>query len=410
MSKTELKVDDYSIEYFIDMIGAFINRVKPQAKQRVNWDEVLYLSQIHSLTGLLGYMSQMESSEFKPNEKLAKSFLNIYIYNLQLAINRNLEFKEIIDELCRNKIPHILMKGYVIQNYYQQSEIRSMGDIDFVVHEEDAEKTDKILVKLGYVFEKKVGFVNEYSKGRTRAEVHTKLFSSTDKEKNSDIIEYFNSCWDNAFSTDNGYSYMLIKEYHLLFLLSHMAKHFSGGGCGIRMIIDIAVFLKHFSGQLKFDYLIQELDKINLTQFAVTIFRLCNLWFNTDLPECIPELRTEVLNGLRAFIIKRGTFGKKNKNALANEYRITYEKNQGKNRFLLNISTFITAVFPSVSTLKHYYPKAKKGFVFIIIAWFKRTYELWFGKKNYSKKLLRDIKNASCEANSIYKLLKDIGL
>ena len=408
MNNLELKLDDYSIEYFIDILSAFVNGAKPQAKHKINWDEILHLAQMHSLTGLLGYMSQMESSDFKPDEKTIKQFYNIYLYNLQIAINRNMEIKHIANELNRNKIPHILMKGYIVQNYYPINEMRSMGDIDIVVHEEDFEKADEILANNEFDFKSKVGFVRSYSKGNINIEIHTRLFSFVYPNKN--LTDYFDTCWNFTVSADNSYSFVLNKEYHLLYLLSHIAKHFYVDGCGIRMILDIALYLKYFNGNLDFDYLFCELDKLNLTKFAKVIFGLCNILFNISIPDSVFPLDTKTCDVLTLFIIKRGLFGSSDTNIFSKMLRKDYEKNTGKNKFFIRTSSLFKYIFPPANMLKCYYAKAENGVLFYIIAWIIKAYVLIVKRKDFTKKIFIDLKNAPLEADSMYRILREIGL
>lgn len=410
MNDFKQKLNGYSGTYLIEMASAFLNDTKLEAKREVPWDEVLYLARIHSLTGLLGYMSQLECSAFKPNEELRRQFLDLYFCSLQASIARDAAYQHIIDSLCGQRIPHLLMKGYVIQDYYPLRELRSMGDLDFVVHEEDLEKTDRLLKENGFTFQVKVGFVSEYVKGNIKAEAHTKLFSSTYTELNGSLVEYFSDCWAHAVRRDNGYSYEPDREYHLLYLLSHMAKHFRAGGCGVRMVLDIAVYLHYFEGRLDERYLWNELEKMQLSRFAQTIFGLCNRWFAVPLPGGVPALEDGTCRILSSFILGKGTFGGENANLFAGEFRREYEKNAGKNRLILRAGSLLRAAFPGADILKSYHPKAGDGFWFSLLAWFRRTYILLFRKKGYPQKLLRDMKNASGEAEASYALLRTIGL
>lgn len=43
---------------------------------------------------------------------------------------------QVIECLNQKKIFHVLMKGWVLKRYYPILELRTMGDIDFLIREE----------------------------------------------------------------------------------------------------------------------------------------------------------------------------------------------------------------------------------------------------------------------------------
>jgi hypothetical protein len=409
MAKPTFESEDDNKRYFIEMMAAFINGRKPEATKPVDWDRLFQFAQKHSMAGLLGYMAQYETSEFKPDEETKKKLLGIYVYTLQAHGSREHEHQLVIGALNRNGIPHILIKGSVLQHYYPLAEIRTMGDLDLGVRVEDIGKTDGSLKELGFTLDNTVGYVREYSKGGVSVEIHTRLVSSSHKKINDKLTEYFGGGWEHAFPTGQGESYELEPEYHLLYLLSHIAKHFRSNGCGARMLLDIAVFLKHFEGKLDFVLIGRELEKLGMTHFAATIFGLCDAWFGVKAPVG-GELPPNIYHQLSSFILDGGTFGDREGNIVARRYRIEYEKNTGKRRLLLRTSSLIRSIFPSAANLKYYYPDADKGFPWYFIGWFVKLYCLLFKRRKFSKKILSDIKSAPEEAEKMYEFLRTIGL
>lgn len=404
MNDRKMNMDDYSGRYFIEMTSAFLNGTSLRADRPVKWDEILYLARIQSMTGILGYMAQMEESEYKAEPKLAEQFFRMYLHNLQVAVNRDVQCRRIMDALCEKKIRHIVMKGIVVRNYYPIKELRSMGDFDFVVHEEDVEEAEKILLEIGYQFLKQSGFVREYTMGDYCAEIHTKLFSSVLKEKNQNIIRYFDDAWEHTQPTENGFTMTLNEEYHLLFLLCHIAKHFYGGKCGIRMILDIAVYLKHFSGTLDVGSIWRELEKLNLRQFAENIFGLCDSWFGVALPDFKSDLHEPIYGMLYTFIVMGGMYGGVHRNSVARQYRMECEKYSNKKRVFLWGRILFQKIFPSAKKISYYHQKAEKNFIFYIAAWFIRAFHLKKGK------VLKDLKNGAKDVECEYNILKSIGL
>jgi hypothetical protein len=408
MSGLKNEMDEYSIDYFIEIISAFINGTNPHAKKALSWDDILYLSQIHAVAGIMGYTAQKETSSFRPNAEAAKIHRGLYLHTIQSSVRSAFAYQRIIDEFTKNQIPHIVMKGHVVKDYYPVMELRSMGDLDLVAHEEDLDKIDKIMIESGFVLKDTIGFVREYASQSVQVEIHSKLFSSTYKEKNDRMIRYFEDCWRHASAGTNGYTYYLDHAYHLLYLLGHMAKHFLAGGCGIRMLMDIAVYLNHFSGKLDFHFIYKELQTLEMTRFADTIFELCNIWFQTHAPG--NEIESWLRSALKDLIIKKGVFGNIENNPIAGQLRKDYEINPNKNRKLQGIASLFAMIFPGRSVLCAYDPKANKGFFHAFTAWFIRAYFLLVQKKGYSKTIYRNIRTAALMADHSYKLLREIGL
>jgi hypothetical protein len=409
-NKININYDDYNVQYFKDLISSFINGTKPEAKQEVNWDVIIYLAQIHSLTGLVGYMVQLDDSKYKPDDTYLKAFLDMYLFCTQHSVNQNYNYQIIISKLCENNIPHILFKGYVVRHYYPLSEVRSMGDIDIVIHEENVKKTDKLLMDLGYKYDKTSGFAREYIGKYACAEMHTNLFSTTYFEKTNNMVRYFSDCWQHAYCTDNGYSYQLNDEYHLIYLICHMVKHFYSGGCGIRMLLDIALYLVHFNDKLNYDYFWQEISVLNITEFTKIIMKLCQDWFGIPLPVGMENAAPEISDSIPRFILERGTFGKLNFNYIARSIRMEYEKKAGTNRLLLRLTIFMKALFPGKEKLAFYYKNAEKSIFGLILAWFIRIHSLTIKRGEHSKKVMSDVKNAGKESELMYDLLRNIGL
>ena len=68
-------------------------------------------------------------------------------------------------------------------------------------------------------------------------------------------------------------------EEHFIFLLFHLAKHLNSSGAGIRMVLDLAVFLKKYQDSMDWEFIRKELAGIRLQDFAEHILSLCGALF-----------------------------------------------------------------------------------------------------------------------------------
>ena len=72
-------------------------------------------------------------------------------------------------------------------------------------------------------------------------ELHTELESVNVQSK-----IYFSDFFGNI-SEGEGFTYKLKPLYHLLYVITHIAKHLKTGGAGIRMIMDIDAIFSQLS-------------------------------------------------------------------------------------------------------------------------------------------------------------------
>lgn len=62
---------------------------------------------------------------------------------------RNLHYHAELHKLLAD-IPYVILKGQVSAFYYPNPMLRSMGDVDFLVHKEDRGKVDQLLKNSGF--------------------------------------------------------------------------------------------------------------------------------------------------------------------------------------------------------------------------------------------------------------------
>ena len=73
------------------------------------------------------------------------------------------------------KIPYAFFKGYELRELYPVPELRTMGDVDVLVRDEDLERTAEVLCGLGYQKEEGGSAVWALKKDNFSYEVHRRL-------------------------------------------------------------------------------------------------------------------------------------------------------------------------------------------------------------------------------------------
>lgn len=341
-----------SQKYFISLLSSKINKTEVNTDVHgVDWDEIYELAKIHNLIVItFSAINDLPENLRPPKEiynKMKKQFF------LQIRCNTSIEnhAKKIIDVFNQQKIEHILMKGYLLKTYYPSPEYRSMSDVDILIKDKDRDKSHDIMQRLGYKNNTKGVTVWDYKKSVSFVEIHTVLLNKEFKD-DVDFKDYFSNVWQNIKKLDADYSYMLEEQYNLIYLLVHAAKHFHNCGCGVRMIMDIAVYINKFRDILDWEYIWNEVEKLDLKLFTQNILVLCNKWFDTKI-NFEYEIDEEFYDKLCESILLGGTFGFNNSNFRIAQIR-NESKNNTKNRTTSLKNIFKDMFFPPYEELIKY--------------------------------------------------------
>ena len=138
---------DYNKEYLVKILGAFVQEKEaPVPEKEINWETIFALGQIHSVTGIIYYMVKNLGQDHKPPEVIMRTMKEIYMRNIYKDVQVSYELDILNQEFAKEKIPHVFVKGYILKHYYPVPELRTMGDVDFLIKKEDREKTKDTLV------------------------------------------------------------------------------------------------------------------------------------------------------------------------------------------------------------------------------------------------------------------------
>lgn len=331
---------------FIGLINSYVNKTNVVPNEP-NWGRIYELAKIHSLTGML-YVS-IKDKELCDDKEALNALSNSFVATVKHSIIQERVAKNLVDILAKNNIKHILFKGLILRSYYSDPELRTMGDIDIVIDEKLQNKVHEILLNEHYLYDETGSHrdVRNYSKNGVCFEIHTKVISK-DLFKSVDYIDYFSDIFNHSKQVGE-YTYLLKDEFHLIYLITHMAKHFKFGGCGVRMVLDIALYCRHFADELDWVWIREQLIFLKLSEFAGNIFALCNQWFDVNINVIEKNIGGDKLDVIADYIVAGGVFGYHNKNLDA--IRID---NLGRG-LLKKTNAVIGLVFPSYEHLKTRY-------------------------------------------------------
>lgn len=262
-------------KYLIELVSAAIHETfVPQKPEDVSFTDVFNLAQRHSLDALT-YLA-IERLEEQPNEKL----LALWSERFYKAVVNDTEQRSAYNEACEvlsaSSAQYIPIKGIMLKDFYPESVMRSMSDVDILYRHGKRELIHKKMLSLGYTAKSRnaANYHDTYARdGQMSVEFHRMLLSRNDK-----LRSYFEQVWKRARCDENGV-FRMTPEDEYLYLIAHQAKHFFDSGLGIRPVIDVYLFRQKYGDKLDMKYVRKILGRAKLEVFEKRVSALADKWF-----------------------------------------------------------------------------------------------------------------------------------
>ena len=374
---------------FIAMIGIVANAVTDNKVEIGNCD----------INKVLKYAK--EQSVFHIICSVIKSLDNRY-KNIALgSISKNVSdltyIRKILDELEKNNIEFVILKGESIAVGYRKPELRISGDVDLLVEEKDEKKTLEIFKEYGYSYTKRPEWGNEtalHHPNRKEVEVHISLH---DKSR-EDIFfgEAANLCDPfMRITTENlGEINVLSPNDGIMFLYLHFVKHFLSSGAGIRQLLDVSVYSRYYKDKIDWDKFFNKLESIHYLQLYRYILSVAVKYMGfkkEDLP--IVNYDFEKADIIVEDLRHCGIFG--HNEADLTQFKRIYEKKRNEKYGFVNYDEYekiyhtskLKIIFPSLIIMKEKYDYLKKHPYLLPIAWIQRIVSAGWGMITKKKKI-----------------------
>jgi len=163
----------------------------------------------------------------------------------------------------------------------------------------------------------------------------------------------------------------MFTTYHF----AHMAKHFLGGGCGVRPLLDLWIIGNNMTlDEQKLDALLSE---CKLQKFALEMMNLSDVWFSG----CE---HNDITREAADYILGAGVYGKlENRIAIAQN-----NKKQGK------LGYVIGRIFLPYSKMKRMYPRLEKYPILLPFYEIKRWFRYFSRRGTHAAKREMRLNNA----------------
>ena len=223
--------------------------------------------------------------------------------------------KELVELLDQNAIHYTILKGEAAAQYYPNPQLRTLGDVDFLINPTERDKTANLLVANGFSRRVDSHICHEvFTKPHSHLEMHFDLAGIPEGEAGAMV---------RNFTTDILTTCVLAKQnedefkmpsdtLHATVLLLHTQHHLLGEGIGLRHLCDWCCFV---SSTAQEDFwqqsLIPFLKQIGLFKFAVTLTEICVIYLGLTSPDWLKTSNPELCEQLLEDILSGGNFGVK---------------------------------------------------------------------------------------------------
>lgn len=279
-----------------------------------------------------------------------------FLGNVMQNTNNFMEHSELHELLSKHRIAYTTLKGLASAYYYPEASLRDMGDVDFLVDEQDFETVRELVMTAGF----------QVDHGDDADSIHIAYHrhpcSIWEQHRSVNGIpaglagERIRAEIDKTIETaervtlDGAVCMIPDAMHHGLIMLLHMISHMTSEGIGLRHLCDWAVFAQAIDNDAFVAMFEEKLKKFGLWKFAQMMTLVSEKYLGishkawsenseTDAQQ-LEEIMTDILDG--------GNFGKKD----ANRYReIKYISNRGertvdnKNLFFQAVSTLNQKVY-----------------------------------------------------------------
>lgn len=268
-----------------------------------------------------------------------------YYCQAQLISERQMrELDRLYDAFEKNGLDYMPMKGSILKALYPRPEMRLMGDADILIRQEQYDRIVPIVEQLGFKGGDACGHHYVWEKKTLSLELHHMMVPVEYRIMHA----YYGTGWKDAHPA-GGRRYAMSAEDTFIFLLSHFAKHFRGGGIGCRHVVDLWVYLRA-NPSLDEKRLLKRLDELHLQRFYHNIRKLIQVWFEDAAPDETTECLTE-------YIMRNGSWG--NATGILLSAVVREQQNPRSSMLGARLSLASKWIYPGAHTMRLEYPILK---------------------------------------------------
>ena len=328
-------------------------------------DALFRFCKFHSITSIVAMALDMVWKENPADPQIMQKWRQGRDKAIRKNILLNAEREKILFHLESIGCWYMPLKGSLLQFDYPKFGMRQMSDNDILFDENFQSQIYDYMISQGYeavVFQK--GNHDEYVRQPVyNIEMHKGLFMSS---ISPELSAYYRDVRDRMVKDrENQFGYHFSREDFYIYLVAHAYKHYVHSGIGIRMLLDVYVYVTKHGGNMNWDYIVPELKKFGADRFEAECRLLGRKLFSHPIRNT--ELTEQEKKALDIYFTS-GTFGTE-ETTVDNQLRSAGGTGlYGKLRYLLR------RLFPSVQYMIDMEPMLERKRWLIPFAYVRRLF------------------------------------
>lgn len=352
--KADLAQEKKNIEdsgrYIVELIRSLLYDEAAEAlPENLTWNQVFETACMHSVEQMVFYAAK---KQLAAQPDIFNQWNHRCTVNMMKSLTQISERDQIIRAFTAAGIRVLPVKGCLMKELYPQIDWRQMCDLDILIDQENVERASELMKSLGYESgvktEKDIAFDKEPF---MNVELHHKLF----EHQYAEGADYFTDPWKHALEDPKRADcFWQTPENEYIYQMAHFEKHYARlSGSGIRSVLDVAMYRRHFAGKLDDNYIRREIEKMGMTETINCLEALAGKWFGT------PEQRQEELSPaeqeMAEVVLLSGTYGSYWSRTTRDVNELHKEDSQAS-----TVSYSIKRAFLPLAELKRSYPVLEK--------------------------------------------------
>ena len=210
---------------------------------------------------------------------------------------------------------YCILKGAASAAYYPRPELRTLGDVDFLIEAEKKEEIEALLENAGYesvLHEHECHVV--FKKPDAHLEMHFEVAGIPHGEAGKRVRAFMeNALASVAPCEQDGHRFVVPDAaYHGVILLLHMQHHMLCEGLGLRHLIDWAMFVHATAGQPFWEEtLLPFLHEIGLFTCVAVMTHAVAKYLLCDCPAWAADVPETLCDAVMSDVLTGGNFGRK---------------------------------------------------------------------------------------------------
>lgn len=341
-----------------------IDVANEENSQKIYIGRIYYIAKKHNLVSIMA--QAMEKLGFESDSDIWKCWLKEKNQLIYKSVLMDVEREAIQDFFEKNNIWYMLLKGMVIRKYYPAPELREMADNDILFDNKYSKEVYEFMTARGYKSDDyNKGYDDEYLKPPAyNFEMHRQLVSSKERPKwyeyykdvkpilIKDTNENRETAANNESNNTSNQFYFSDNDFYVYFIV-HTYKHFLNSGMGLRTVLDVYLYVSNLQEKLDFDYIEEQLKKLDAYDFEQTFRSIAFKMFDENLEDrkwwdLFDVKEQEMLS----YVLDAGTYGNL-ENSVA--HKMGYTKGE-KKKASDKVKYIFRRLFPSMDTIEEFFP------------------------------------------------------